>query len=213
MVKRFNSNEEMISGIGIGFVKVIEKWLKDKNKIITIFKAERVSNTENYTVTVYGNAVFEDINTIYLEFPGLKNKLKFINTEGTYITNLSDLLEDDIFQRIKKNYHRIHENCIGKTISQQNFILFGSVIIIKKSGIYTCGSSISEGEIEKGKEYLDSLPSQLLLGQFLDLANQILNGCLKYPINSIHKQYFEDEFGVRMDNYANSLKCRFSSFS
>jgi hypothetical protein len=192
-MKKGLSASGLMSAIGISVSGLVKDWLNNHKIGQASFSIEQEGFV--YIINVSGNALFEDFTIEKdLRLVGLKKRLEFRNTTGSTII-LSNLITAEIYLRIKKNYNQIHVDCIGKTIKEQNVILFGN-------GTQT----IKVGTIEKGKKYLDGLPVNPTLTQFKDLANQILSGCLEYPSHAKEKYYSKDEYGVGMNNYANALK-------
>lgn len=164
--------------------KPYKTWLERKDTNDAIF--DICFDGSDAIVEITGKAVFEDFETTESD-PKIERK---IFAPGSHYTIIFDLTVDDIYLRINNFYINILEKCLGKTIEDQEVILFG------ENSFY----SLKPGLIENSAVYIRYLPVVPTQVQLDDLVKQIIfGGILEYAYHA------KDDYGVEMGQYAKVL--------
>lgn len=171
--------------LGIGAIHLYRELVEGQNKGYAKFGFD--TNSDPVKVTITGKAVFEDF-----EIREVPKKIEFVCNPGSCCTMLSKLTVSEIYLRIKSFYSDILDNCLGKTISEQQDYLF-------RFNEPNSMLPMASGFIEDSEEYIRNLPESSIDANHEDIVKQIIYGILEYAYHA------KDESGVKMHQYANAL--------
>lgn len=185
MIKR-NSSGTVLSTIGVGAIAIYREQINSQNSGDAVFEYNIISDP--VIVEITGKAVFEEFET--KEVP---KKIEFKCNPDSCYTILSDLINPEIYFRIKNFYNDILDNCLGKATSEQHDYVF-------RFNEPNSMRPLASGLIEESEKYIRNLPESSNRANLEDLIGQIISGLLEYAFHA------KDEYGVKMHQYAIALK-------
>ena len=190
----FKRNQDPLTAMGVGIVKEIEDWLNKEGTTNAGYNIRPNKDRKGFIIDIDGDVVFKDFEIVNAK--GIKGVYN-IEFEGdtVNITILNQLSKEEVYTRIRDYYNSILNNCMGKTIEEQQDYLFGK----NHMGNNPVEIKLKADLIEESEDYIKKLPDKPTPDQINDLGNQILSGILEYACPA------RDKFSVQMKQYAEVL--------
>jgi len=186
----FYKSNDLKTMIGIGNMAIeLQKWFQEQVKSSSESRIDKDENQKLFTVTINGDMTIQ--NRDFLSAFEEKWKYKVILNVSGKLLVLDELSQEEIYQRIKKFYNKVLDNCLGKSVKEQEIYLYGSQVSF---GV------LKPGVIEASEEYIRGLPDTHEKADLNDLCEQIRSGKLEYGY------HVADEYSVKMKVYMEILK-------